>query len=86
VDLTAGVSSGSHGADTLASIENVDGSPGHDVLIGDEAPNRLRTYAGLDRLDGRNGDDVLRGGGGNDRLDGGRGIDDCIGEILNRCD
>ena len=86
VDLTAGASSGSHGVDTLDSLENVDGSPWHDVLIGDSGPNHLRAYARLDRLDGRNGDDVLRGGGGEDRLDGGRGADDCDGEVLNRCD
>jgi Ca2+-binding RTX toxin-like protein len=54
---------GDSGTDTLVSgIENVDGSPFADVLVGDQTANRLS---------GADGDDILVGRDGNDRLDGG---------------
>jgi Ca2+-binding RTX toxin-like protein len=65
--------------DTLISIENVFGSNGSDILIGNAEDNIL---------DGRYGADVLRGGGGNDKIyaklgediliDGGDGSDTLI--------
>lgn len=56
-------------ADDLANVENLVGSPGSDMLIGDGADNRLEGGGGRDRLDGRKGDDVLKGGRGRDTLD-----------------
>lgn len=53
----------------LADVENLVGSPGADVLIGDGGDNRLEGGGGRDRLDGRKGDDVLKGGRGRDTLD-----------------
>lgn len=52
------------------SIENVEGSPEDDVLIGDAAPNILL---------GRGGDDLLTGFGGGDFLVGGQGVDSIFG-------
>jgi len=67
VDLTNGNQQSvslSQGADTLYSIENVDGSAFNDTLIGDMGANLLI---------GADGDDTLTGGGGADVLDGGNG-------------
>lgn len=64
---------GSASTDTLSGIENLVGSLGNDVLIGDGAANRL---------EGGVGADILRGGGGadlfvyNDRLEFGDTIRD----------
>jgi dipeptidyl aminopeptidase/acylaminoacyl peptidase len=66
------------GVDHLASVENVRGSPGDDVLVGSAVSNRLRGAAGGDDLSGLRGDDVLDGGAGTDDLDGGVGSDRCI--------
>ncbi|HZH10733.1 MAG TPA: calcium-binding protein [Microvirga sp.] len=55
-----------HGFDTLGGIENLEGSSGNDVFIGDSSGNRLA---------GNNGNDILNGGLGNDTLDGGSGND-----------
>jgi len=52
--------------DTIRNIENIQGSWGNDVFVGDSAANELR---------GDFGDDFLQGGGGNDVLDGGPGWD-----------
>ena len=65
VDLLAGTASGD-GSDTLATVENVIGSPGNDVLTGDGQANGLQ---------GASGNDTLAGGGGNDDLQGGPGVD-----------
>ena len=56
VDLLAGTASGD-GSDTFATVENVIGSPGSDVLTGDGQANVLQAAGG---------DDTLAGGGGND--------------------
>jgi len=66
VDLDEGTSSGD-GDDTLAGIENVDGTRGDDRLTGDGNDNRLH---------GADGADILRGGGGNDDLNGDYGDPD----------
>ena len=47
------------GLDTLISIENLEGSPFDDVLIGDDNANILRSVRGSD---------ILVGGGGNDTI------------------
>jgi Ca2+-binding RTX toxin-like protein len=67
VNLTTGTGSGglAH-ADTLISIENVNGSYGSDTLVGS---------AGANILNGYNGNDILRGGAGADTLNGGAGND-----------
>lgn len=52
--------------DELRQIENVEGTPLADVLVGDDSAGALVGGAG---------DDVLDGGGGPDRLDGGEGRD-----------
>jgi Ca2+-binding RTX toxin-like protein len=52
--------------DTLISIENVIGTAGSDVIVGNELDNRL---------EGREGNNVLDGGLGNDVLVGGRDLD-----------
>ncbi len=54
----------SQGADTLYSIENVDGTAFNDTLTGDMGANLLI---------GADGDDTLTGGGGADVLDAGNG-------------
>lgn len=52
--------------DDLQQIENVEGTPFGDTLVGDDASGTLT---------GGPGDDTLDGGGGADRLDGGEGRD-----------
>ncbi len=80
VDLAAGAAdartpAGDSGHDTLANIENVQGSGHADLLYGDDAGNRLEGGNGGDTLDGRGGADVLLGQGGDDVLVGGAGKD-----------
>ncbi|MBL8669276.1 MAG: hypothetical protein JNK11_01370, partial [Alphaproteobacteria bacterium] len=62
-------------ADTLVSIENVDGSDVDDTLIGGSAGNMLMGGNGTDSIDGAGGDDWLQGGAGPDSIDGGLGND-----------
>lgn len=57
------------------TIENVEGSPKEDVLIGDAASNILLGRGGDDQVRGEEGDDFLVGGTGRDELTGGRGND-----------
>ncbi|WP_051248877.1 beta strand repeat-containing protein [Inquilinus limosus] len=67
VDLTAGTGAGGDAeGDTLATIENVNGSAFNDTLIG---------AAGANVLAGGAGDDTLRGGAGADTLNGADGSD-----------
>ncbi|WP_454714071.1 M10 family metallopeptidase C-terminal domain-containing protein [Caulobacter segnis] len=56
-------------------IENVIAGSGNDIVIGNDAANRIEGGAGNDALYGRNGDDILIGGAGDDFLEGGDGID-----------
>jgi Ca2+-binding RTX toxin-like protein len=51
-----------------SSTEKIEGSPGPDVLSGDDAANKLLGRGGDDRLDGRGGNDECIGGGGGDQL------------------
>lgn len=58
-----------------AEVEVLIGSPGDDVLAGDDAPNRISGRGGNDVVDGGGGADdldvtggTLRGGAGHDRL------------------
>ncbi|RUT05902.1 hypothetical protein DSM106972_031080 [Dulcicalothrix desertica PCC 7102] len=61
--------------DKFISIENLEGSPYNDFLIGDNGANILTGLAGNDTLEGRAGDDTLDGGAGEDTLWGGDGND-----------
>ena len=54
--------------DVLASIENVTGSRGADVIMGDEVPNVIKGGGGNDTLSGAGQNDKLHGGAGNDTL------------------
>ena len=62
---------GSPGENDLiwTDVEEVDGSPFNDVLIGSTRADDLRGGAGDDRIDGNSGSDVLDGGPGTDTLD-----------------
>jgi Ca2+-binding RTX toxin-like protein len=81
---------------TLASIENVTGTEGRDVILGDAQPNELsggsdspgrwgsdviRGRGGADSLSGRGGNDWLYGGRGPDRIRGGYGSDHLFGGL-----
>ena len=57
------------------SIENVEGSPEADLLIGDDGANILLGRGGADRLAGLGGGDFLVGGQGTDAILGGSGWD-----------
>jgi Ca2+-binding RTX toxin-like protein len=59
-------------------IENINGTFGADVLIGNDMPNGL-FGRGDDVLIALGGDDVLFGEGGNDTLNCGAGIDTANG-------
>lgn len=50
------------------SIEKIEGSPGPDILTGDNDPNTLLGRGGDDRLDGRGGFDDCVGGAGNNEI------------------
>ena len=71
VDLAAGRATLGASTDTLAGIERVIGSGGHNDLRGDGGANRLAGYYSDDFMDGRGGGDVLTGAGANDTLYGG---------------
>lgn len=58
-----------------AVIENASGGSGNDVIIGNDAANRLLGGSGQDRLSGGRSHDVLDGGRGLDRMAGGGGRD-----------
>ena len=65
VDLSGDLATGD-GTDTIAAFEDVLGSPGDDVLVGDNEANAI---------DGDTGDDEINGGLGADDLTGGAGTD-----------
>ena len=74
IDLSAGTAKG-EGNDTLDGIEDVAGTNGSDVMVGDGNANELLGDAGNDKISGLGGDDHLIGDKGNDKLDGGDGKD-----------
>jgi Ca2+-binding RTX toxin-like protein len=63
-----------------SDVENLDGGPGPDVLVGSAAANDLRGGAGNDRLVGGKGGDSLFGDRGADRLMPGKGRDTVFGD------
>ena len=62
------------------NFENVIGTPGNDVIVGNDADNRLQGLGGNDELRGNDGNDDLKGEAGDDTLYGGDGNDDLRGE------
>jgi Ca2+-binding RTX toxin-like protein len=75
VDLGTGTASG-NGADTVANIENVDGTSFDDTITGNDAANKLYGgISGINTLVGEAGDDVLIDGFGADTMIGGDGTD-----------
>jgi Ca2+-binding RTX toxin-like protein len=69
--------------DTLANIENVEGSnTGNDILTGDENNNILSGFGGNDVLEGGAGDDTLNGGSGNDTADFSGATEEIVIELL----
>ncbi len=69
VDLAAGTATGAAiGTDSLAEIENVEGSAFDDTIAGDDGDNTLEGGAGNDRLSGGGGDDTVRGNDGDDTV------------------
>lgn len=75
-DLSAGTAKAS-GDDTVATVEDVLGTPYADQIHGDAAPNRIDAGKDVDEVYGLGGDDVLFGGSDRNRdfLAGGEGID-----------
>ena len=69
VNLTTGMATSSGATDLLTTLENVIGSPGADMLVGDGAVNTLSGGAGNDTLRGLAGADSLVGGSGADTVD-----------------
>ena len=58
-----GTASG-NGNDTLASIQNVNGSSFADAITGDDNGNALWGRGGNDAIQGKGGDDTVFGGAG----------------------
>lgn len=68
VNLVTGKATCGADSDTLASIENVIGGAGNDVLTGNAETNTLLGLAGNDRLVSGGGSDYLAGGLGADKF------------------
>jgi serralysin len=84
VSLGAGTASSSQtGSDILATIENIIGGSGNDVISGSSEANMLNGGAGNDTLLGMSGNDTLIGGMGADRITGGAGRDVMTGGADN---
>jgi len=85
VDLRTGIATSGSFTDTIAGVEDVWGSVGADLLIGDEKANRLIGDYGRDIIRGGPGPDHLigddRGQPGADRLYGGPGDDVLEGKM-----
>ena len=71
---TTSATSAQTGTDTLASIENIIGSQGDDVIT-------LNGNANV--IDGQDGNDTINAGGANDTLTGGTGTDTLTGGVGN---
>ena len=82
VDATVSFSLGANVEDlVLGTSLDLDGTgnSSDNLIIGNNAVNRLQGLGGDDSIFGRNGDDILAGGAGNDFLDGEGGADRMIG-------
>jgi Ca2+-binding RTX toxin-like protein len=82
VSLASGADDGEAGeADEVdASVENVRGGDGDDILVGTSASNAFFGGPGNDTITGGDGDDSMYGGDGNDQLYGEEGGDLLYGE------
>jgi hypothetical protein len=69
VDLLLGVATGFSGG--ISKIENVTGSQGNDLIVGDANPNVLIGGTGRNMIIGGAGADTITGGGGDNILIGG---------------
>ena len=75
VNLATGTLAG-NGSDTLAAIDGSHGSPGNDVMTGNDGDNDFIVLIdGADTVDAAGGSDLVDGGDGADDLDGGSGTD-----------
>ncbi len=70
---------GVFGTDYYTSIENLEGSYGNDVFVGNSVSNVLYGREGNDALHGDYGNDYLYGGRDRDVLNGGYGADQLYG-------
>ncbi len=84
--MATGQATWSGGTMTLGGLQAVWGTPGDDVLTGNNGRSSLLGGAGDDQLNGLGGRDDLRGASGLDRLDGGTGSDRCRGETKVSCE
>ncbi|MGI9356938.1 MAG: hypothetical protein ACR2PF_17490 [Rhizobiaceae bacterium] len=75
VDLANGGTAGDAAGDTYNDVEFVYGSSFNDMIIGDDAINRLVGGFGDDVLSGMSGNDYILGEEGDDTLTGGDGDD-----------
>lgn len=64
----------------LVEFQNVTGTRGQDIILGDKLENQLVGGRNADQIDGGDGDDRLFGGIGADQLTGGVGNDILTGE------
>ncbi|USG59738.1 M10 family metallopeptidase C-terminal domain-containing protein [Sneathiella marina] len=71
IDLATGTA----GAETLTSIENIIAGSGNDMILGNAENNILDGGVGSDTLFGGGGNDILIGNFGFDSFDGGSGVD-----------
>ncbi|MBY0322259.1 MAG: VCBS domain-containing protein [Reyranella sp.] len=84
VNLANGTATDNWGnGDSLAGIENVNGSNLGDTITGDGNANTLFGFAGNDTLSGSGGNDNIYGGGGNDTVNGDAGNDWLRGDSGN---
>ncbi len=76
IDLVAGTALADNGdVDALVNIQNVIGSSGDDIILGNGFANLIDGGFGNDEIDGGFGNDVINGGFGSDDLEGGFGFD-----------
>ncbi len=78
LDLGSATDSGGS-ADTLVSIENVNGSNAGDTIVGTTGANLVQGLGGIDFIDGNGGGDTLLGGASTDVLYGRDGADSLDG-------
>ena len=78
VSLDGKANDGSNGENdnVKASVENIEGGSGNDVLTGSNADNYIQGGSGNDSIKGLGGDDSLRGNDDDDVVSGGDGDDD----------
>jgi Ca2+-binding RTX toxin-like protein len=82
-NLATGIVTGGDGNDTLAGVENLQGSPFADFLTGDSGANGLYAGAGNDTIVANDGNDNFDGNEGDDSLNGGNGDDYMSGDAGN---